>query len=504
MADAVIARWHGDNYQARVFWDNALNLLNPRHCVAEVTFEADGPKSFDDVVVKYAPPIPGSGPERVPAEYHQVKWHVQQGGRFGYTDLTDPAFIGAAKFSLLERLHEARRTAPAGARFSLITIDRVEDGDALAELISGNDNSLLVEKLFDGTTDRSRFGAVRKAWREHLGLNTDHDLQRVVDGLRIFDGYYSLDTLKERVALKAQLFGVHGFDELSSDFRFDALAHALKVRRMSALTRDQLVAFLVEEGMMVDKAKDGGEYLHVAIRSFLGPSADIAGAAPDDTLLLTGEFRQRYLRDDLDWQRDIRPKVERFLRAETRKSASIRLTLDAHASIALLAGAILDLKSGIRLELVQKGRLGSQTWRADDASATGAGSLDFTVTDVGSGDEIAVAVSITQPTDAQARAYISKHLPQVGRLVSCGFPGGPGQQTVRGGEHAAVLSEQLSNKLREVRSNPDARVHLFAACPNAFLFYLGQQHQGIAPCVVYEFDFDRQAHKTYQPSFVIE
>ena len=29
MADAVVARWHGDNYQARVFWENALNLLLP-------------------------------------------------------------------------------------------------------------------------------------------------------------------------------------------------------------------------------------------------------------------------------------------------------------------------------------------------------------------------------------------------------------------------------------------------------------------------------------------
>ena len=64
MADAVVARWHGDNYQARVFWDNALNLLLPHSCVVEVTFEADGPKAFDDVVVKYDPPVvrSGSGP----------------------------------------------------------------------------------------------------------------------------------------------------------------------------------------------------------------------------------------------------------------------------------------------------------------------------------------------------------------------------------------------------------------------------------------------------------
>ena len=27
MVDAVTARWHGDNYQARIFWENAFNLL---------------------------------------------------------------------------------------------------------------------------------------------------------------------------------------------------------------------------------------------------------------------------------------------------------------------------------------------------------------------------------------------------------------------------------------------------------------------------------------------
>jgi hypothetical protein len=65
MADAGMARWHGDNYQARVFWENAFNLLMPHSCVVEVTFEADGPKAFDDVVVKYDPPVARSGPERV-------------------------------------------------------------------------------------------------------------------------------------------------------------------------------------------------------------------------------------------------------------------------------------------------------------------------------------------------------------------------------------------------------------------------------------------------------
>ena len=158
MVDAVIARWQGDNYQARVFWDNALNLLSQHSCVVEVTFEADGPKAFDDVVVKYDPPVARSGPDRVSAEYHQIKWHVETGGRFGYEDFTEPDFIGARSFSLFERLQQARRTAPASAQFTFLTTYRVKDGDPLAALISGNDKTLLGERLFDGTTGRSRMG----------------------------------------------------------------------------------------------------------------------------------------------------------------------------------------------------------------------------------------------------------------------------------------------------------------------------------------------------------
>ena len=68
-----------------------------------------------------------------------------------------------------------------------------------------------------------------------------------------------------------------------------------------------------------------------------------------------------------------------------------------------------------------------------------------------------------------------------------------------------ALAEQVSNHVRGAKANdPDSVIHIFAAAPNSLLFYLGQHHQAIAPCIVYEFDFDRKAHKTYQPSFIID
>ena len=90
--------------------------------------------------------------------------------------------------------------------------------------------SVLVERLFDGTTDRSRMGRVRKLWREHLQLSSDDELKQLIMGLRIFEGYRSLDELRASINLKAQIVGVLACSAADSDFRYDELARQLKVR----------------------------------------------------------------------------------------------------------------------------------------------------------------------------------------------------------------------------------------------------------------------------------
>ena len=124
---------------------------------------------------------------------------------------------------------------------------------------------------------------------------------------------------------------------------------------------------------------------------------------------------------------------------------------------------------------------------------------------MGRGREVVVAVGISQSVDAHARAYVRTSLPNAGMLLSFTPPGGPSQRAVAGGSHAASLAEQITYAVRACKvDDPDAVVHLFAACPNVLLFFLGQQHQALAPCVVYEFDFDRKGDRSYQPSFVVE
>ena len=503
MADAITALWHGNNYQSRFFWVNAMNLLRPLTCVSRVTFEANGPKSFDDVVVHYDPPVPRGSAQRVSAEFFQVKWHTNAGGRFGYEDLIDPKFIGAKSVSVLERLRDAKTSAPAGARFSLVTTYRTTDGDPLSKLLSSNDQILLIEKLFDGTTDRSQMGKVRKCWRDHLELATDEELQSVVEGLAIYQGHSSAQQLRDEINLLAEVAGLRPYSDAASDFRYDELARALKVRQVNELTAESLIAIAKEEDLWVGRTQVDNERPVIAIRSFQGLSTLTVPAAPGNTLWLTDSFRQRYLNDDLTWQRDIAPRVTEFLTTRTHNQNHIKLVLDAHASIAYLAGTVLHLKSGKRVDLVQKGRVGTIIWLANDGSS--GDHLEHAEDQLSEAEELAVAVSITQPVDIDVRRYIQERLPSVGELISFVPPGGPGQQTVAGGAHAAAMAEQIAYHIKTKSADrPGALVHLFAACPNSVLFYLGQNQPAVGPIVVYEFDFDQRGNKSYQPSFRIE
>ena len=505
MANAVVPKWHGDNYQARIFWMNALNLMKPHTSVVEVTFEAEVPKAFDDVVVRFHPPIVYSGEQRVSADYHQIKWHVHAGHWFGYEDLIDPGFIRANTHSLLQRLQTAAETASDSAVFTLLTTARIKDGDPLGSLICNNDRSLLWERLFDGTTDRSKMGKVRKCWREHLGLPSDDALAALVHRFRIVDGYRSLTELRELVNERAGSVGFCAYDDTASDFRYDELARQLKVRGISSITKESLQSLARDEGLLDKQAAPADAFLPVCIRSFLGPAADVMDAAPEHTLSLVGDFRERYLHDNRSWQDDIRPKVVEFLQSMAKQSPKLRLILDAHASIAFLAGSILHVKSAVEVELVQKGRIGIRVWRPEDGSEVNGSRFNHRRDRLGSDQGIAVGLSVTQPVESATRAYVANGLPFVGDILLFDLPDGPGQRTVTGGGHAAALAEQVSNTLREIKAaDPDRTVHIFAACPNSLLFYLGQHSQGISPAIVYEFDFDRRGNKSYQPSFLID
>ncbi len=225
MANAITPRQQGDDYQARFFWLQACRLFQPHTKVARVGFELSRVKSFDDVMVTYTEPLCYERGDKIAADYFQVKFHVSQAGAFTCDALIDPKFINATSVSLLQRLRAAQLTfAPegTGCRFIIVSPWVIHPDDPLADIVSNNGGELRLQVLFDGTTDASRMGKVRKKWREHLGL-TDAELEKALRPLRIFEKAPTLVGLSDDLNRQFDSLGfvpveagtlVHPYDDL--------------------------------------------------------------------------------------------------------------------------------------------------------------------------------------------------------------------------------------------------------------------------------------------------
>ena len=216
MTQAVAVRRDGDTFQARQFWLRAARLLDPKSPISHVGFES-GPKGFDDVWVEYEQGHEPNAHDGVPLrrEHLQCKWHVAP-GTYGYADLVEPEFINANARSLLQRAHDAQlKYAPegVGARFKLVTNWQLDRGDPLGLMINNRSGSIRVERLYGSKTDNSKEGAVRKVWREHLGID-EVELRVLANTLAFGHVSETLDDLRERLD---EVFGLVGLLRVPSN-----------------------------------------------------------------------------------------------------------------------------------------------------------------------------------------------------------------------------------------------------------------------------------------------
>lgn len=507
MAKAVVARQLGDDFQARLFWLEAAKLLDPNSCVASVAFES-GPKGFDDVVMRYDPsrPLQDGFGYPVYVDFLQVKWHVTAAGSIGYLDLIDPEFIGATSTSFLQNLHAAQRDhAPGGtgARFSLVTNWRYAPDDPLCRLFHKNSDALLPDVLFDGTTDRSVMGKVRKAWRQHLGLADDDGLGPTVRPLRICERPQSLEVQRDHLNARLMSVGLRSVDDARLANSYDDLIRKLHAQGRVTFDRADFAEMCRKEGLLLsDGPTPQGRpkgVLTIGIRSFIRFGENLEEQT-DRMLDLVQYFDGRYVRNNTSWRTQILPELAQFLTAAVRDADRIQLQLDAHGSLAFAVGTFLNAKSGKTIELVQRGGRGIQIWTATDADPGAAPALTLASEARSStGGDVAVAISLTHSVVRDVRAYVTDRLPDVSTLLVCEPEGGPSQLSVRNGAHAWAWTEQIVRTVRSLRT-PRTRIHIFAACPNVMLLFLGQQQAALGPCIIYEWDFEGHRSRSYEPS----
>lgn len=193
--------------------------------------------------------------------------------------------------------------------------------------------------------------------------------------------------------------------------------------------------------------------------------------------------------------------MKQFLEEKTNRSGRYLLYLDAHASVALLAGYTLDTKSGVDVALVQRGAGRSAIWKPH----LGPPPADAVVAvreEVGNsgGSEVAVALGVSNVIGPDVLMYVRRALPSVGKVLVIEPLPRPGQTAVRDAAHAFHIAEGVVGHVRANRPAAGGTVHLFSSAPNAVLFYFGRMARGLGRIQAYEYRFEEGVPDAYEPS----
>lgn len=98
--------------------------------------------------------------------------------------------------------------------------------------------------------------------------------------------------------------------------------------------------------------------------------------------------------------------------------------------------------------------------------------------------------------------FIKENNLSIGCIINC-TPSDVGATnfSIEDGTHATALANSVYNAIgRRNTVERRATLHIFAAAPNAFMFFLGQNSVGFGKCILYEYDFEQRNSCTYSQS----
>lgn len=225
----------------------------------------------------------------------------------------------------------------------------------------------------------------------------------------------------------------------------------------------------------------------------------------DTILSFTDKFDLRNLKQEYDWDIDIYQGLYTFLKENTDSNYNYQLMIDAPLSIAFVAGRILDPKSRISAFPSNPVPMHkSEIWSIDDSCSDSFS--DFNVKDERIDAEefdTCLIISITRDIAANVKEYISDVGLKIGRMITMTIGGqGPSNNSIVNGNHATYLANRVVDALvKRTTSEKRATLHIFAATPNGFMFFLGQQSRGFGKCIPYEYDYEGRGNASYSPSF---
>jgi SMODS-associated and fused to various effectors sensor domain len=498
----VGARTEGDVYQGLFFWRQAADLLRPSSLVERVILEHDAADGVDDVAVFYRAPGVNAGSWQVSADHFQLKYHVDNRNAYSADALIDPSFINA-KVSLLQRFYKAYLNLSQQERFPfrlhLASNWRWKDDDKLARSLREFDGELPHKFFADGP--QSDLGKIREKWRAHLSLEVEpfKDFART---LRFQLDHFGRRDFKGYVYATLQAVGLRTPSADRAACPYESLVQQFLMSGQNSFDEAAFRSLCQREELLVSGSTQSARPFAIGVRSFMR-FAERLESEVDELVCVSSNFDGRHLADDGSWEASA-AQVRSFFgdqgcRARLRAEESV-IALECHGSFALLAGWELSRNSGVKVAPLQKPNL--DVWRPVEYALTGASwAAPLTIEKNADADDVAICLSVTHDVRADVETYLaSSGAPPVRRLLVLSPEGGPSPQSVKGADHAYQLAAALPALLASARPTRAVRAHVFFACPNALMFFIGQQRDALGRLALYEFDFGIERDGSYQLS----
>ena len=496
MANGIVARDYGIEYQALVFWRYALELFNAQSNIETVSYEYAEFKSFDDIVIAYK-----NGKvfrdTTINTEYIQVKFHMKQENEITMDGLLDPSDINAKKISFLQNAVNAYKKDAkkyGESIFVLYSTSTVRHEDILNELISNVDNTFDLEKLKDGKTENSQMGKLRKTLCGQLSIK-ENELFEVLGQICIRAGELNFNNLKTHLNKRFAVYGLKSWPENRDTFPYCELIRHASNRGVKSFDGEKLKYFCKNEDLFAPQKSD----TVVRVISF-SDSIKWLINQPAEVCDLTDVVENRNLKPGASWE-NVFERLKKFINEKMNGKNVYEISLETSLPIAFTVGRLLNPKSAIKVFPMQKTSEGLMKWEKSDTIQQEYDKFKI-VNEVLDEDrnDMAISIGITHDISEDVKEFINYSLPEIGIYKSLVLEN-IGINAVKDGMHAWELSKQINDEIEKRKGAlKNGTLHIFISGPNSVMFYLGMQSLFYGKVQLYEYDRNRQYNSMYYPT----
>lgn len=500
MAQAIVARENGDDYQRLVLW----MYINKFICTSDIEIifhEFDEVKGFDDIVIKYKSPQIICGERSVEKEYVQVKFHQYQSDFLTIDNLIQPKFINSKTKSFLGKLKDTYKLLGDEYRkclFTLYTPFDINQNDILYKMVDNRSRMITRDSLFDGTTKTER-AQIKNKILKHLNIE-EEELKIILSRVRFYKGY-PFPQLIDLLNIYLSANGLASISNRTVCNSYISLAKNWLSGSKLKLSKEFIMSECTAEGLISSSKQIHSKF---AIKTFLNNTSYL-NDQKIDTLDLSEIFDSgKYLKKEYEWE-SVYQKMKSFCAQKENSGKVYSVHLECSLTVAFLSGRIVNPKSGLCAYPMQKTLDGIVSWMYCSGEDTD--SFDnlclcdeYLVND--NGTDSVLMISITNNITLDVMEYLEAHqvnIRKVYEIKSKNY----GPESIKNGVQCWNVSEFIAKLLgSRTRREKIMTTHVFVSAPSALMFSIGKLSLNMGKLTLYEHDMKYTKEDVYIKSAV--